>query len=110
MLADDLLVGNDRWRMTSLAVEPAGHRPGSDILRLVPRFLDRRRSRISAVTDSLTVHVRHALRHAASVMRSSQVTFEGDCTLTIYVPSVAAASALEKSNSTVPRLSTAPTA
>ena len=24
MLADDLLVGNDRWRMTSLAVEPDG--------------------------------------------------------------------------------------
>ena len=24
MLADDLLVGTDRWRMTSLAVEPDG--------------------------------------------------------------------------------------
>jgi transposase len=32
MLADDLLVGNDRWRMTSLAVEP----DGSVMMSVVP--------------------------------------------------------------------------
>lgn len=32
MLADDLLVGNDRWRMTSLAVEP----DGSVLMSVVP--------------------------------------------------------------------------
>ena len=32
MLADDLLVGNDRWRMTSLAVEP----DGSVMMNVVP--------------------------------------------------------------------------
>ena len=32
MLADDLLVGNDRWRMTTLAVEP----DGSVMMSVVP--------------------------------------------------------------------------
>src|SRR5437868_14049410 len=32
MLADDLVVGNDRWRMTSLAVEP----DGSVMMSVVP--------------------------------------------------------------------------